>query len=81
MRTIILFFIFILFINNTAMADCYTGFACSIEDLEKQEQLQTRKNINIFKKYLKKVKKPRKFVMLSNKDTEYSDLFVFIPIL
>ena len=37
---------------NIVLADCYTGFACSIADLEKKEQEKKNIETEFLKKYL-----------------------------
>lgn len=62
---------------NAAMADCYTGFACSIADLEKQEQEQIKKNTAVFKQYLEQKHMPHKILVSGKIIKDYNDLFLF----
>ncbi len=64
---------------NAAIADCYTGFACSIADLEKQQEEQSSKDIDNFKQYLKQKNSPKE-MLVSSKIEDYNDLFIFNPI-
>lgn len=69
----------ILLSSSTAFADCYTGFACSIADLEKQQEEQLNKDIDNFEQYLKQKNSPKE-MLVSSKIEYYNDLFIFNPI-
>ena len=69
-------FLFILSFGNKAQADCFTGFACSVSDLEKQEHEKLLKNIEIYKQYLQESKKDIVLTIDSN-HFNYKDLFIF----
>ena len=58
------------------MADCYTGFACSINDLEKKEQEEIKKDISILKAYIRQ-KNSKKTIEIINKSNKYEDFFLF----
>ena len=76
MKTIIL--LSLLIISNSAYANCITGFACSIEDIEKKEKEKLQTDIKIYKKYLQDNKKDIILTGL-NMPVKYKDLFVFKP--
>lgn len=57
-------------------ADCITGFACSLKELEEQERIQTLHNVEIMQNYLKRSDKPI-IISFSGNNINYSDLFLF----
>ena len=66
-----LFLFGLLIVASPTMASCYTGFACSIDALQVQE------NFNVIENYFaKNVIEPNYFTGLPNILT-YNDLFMF----
>ncbi len=65
------------FIINSAVAGCYTGFACSLEDLEKIEQQNNKEFIFVLNKFFNKSVKEPVFLANQNNITNYRDLFIF----
>ena len=78
---IILILVFTILSINHAFADCYTGFACSIKDLEKQKNEEINKNIEIFKKYLNQKNTRNNIITRGTIIKNYNDLFFFNTIL
>ena len=68
----------IFIVSNTVYADCITGFACSIEDMERKEKEKLQKDIEIYKNYIHENKKDIILTGL-NMPVKYKDLFVFKP--
>ena len=73
------FYLFCVFFNITlsALANCNTGFACSIEELENQAFEQFYQyNQNLEKYFSKKINED---LFFSNKPSNltYNDLFIF----
>lgn len=62
---------------NTAFADCFTGFACSVADLEKKEQEEINNNINIYKRYFEQKNEQQQILISGKPIKDYNDLFLF----
>ncbi len=62
---------------NIANADCSTGFACSISDLEKIEQQNGIEFIYVMNKYFNRDTEEPVFLDKSNKISNYQDLFIY----
>lgn len=73
-----LFILFILlsFSAIKADADCATGYACSIKDLEKQEQQQTKKENEAVQKSPNKDKKHAGYLKKKTNREKYDNIFV-----
>ena len=62
--------------QTSLLANCHTGFACSIKDLNKVNTQQTIKNAKIIKNYFKKTNS----IHFANKkllSKNYNDFFLF----
>ncbi len=64
-------------IYQNVYADCITGYACSIEDLEKLDQLQKREFSYVIDKFFEKKIQAPIFLKQKKVVTNYNDLFVF----
>lgn len=73
MCVVIMFFSF----SSIGLAECVTGFACSIDELQKKEKLQQKKQIEAFKKYLNKDLSYKNYLAMNINDITYDDLFWF----
>ncbi len=78
---IILFMSVLICLANSAYADCSTGYACSIKDLENRESLEQEQYliefVSVMNKYFdKKVEEPI-FLNKKNMISSYQDLFIF----
>ena len=72
----ILFGLFlIVFSISSAFASCYTGFACSIEELAKLEHQKDMDNANFILKYFSL--KHRDFTFNNNSLANYNDIFTY----
>lgn len=60
-----------------AQADCYTGFACSLSDLEAKEAIQMKQNYDFVKNYFNKNIMPQSFAIKTPNSQNYKDLFLF----
>lgn len=58
-------------------ADCYTGFACSLSDLEEKESIQMKQNYEFVKNYFNKNIMPDSLAIKAPKSQYYKDLFLF----
>lgn len=84
MKKIIYAFLFLSLLTmpiQSVKADCYTGFACSIADIEKQQEEKTEKDIDTFKQYLEQQHKEKDFIIQYNLSSNYDNLFMFNKVL
>ncbi len=69
-------FIIFLSVSNNTFADCYTGFACSIKDLNKQNT-DNQEFINNINNYFNKQVNENLFFGKLDTNINYNDLFIF----
>ncbi len=62
--------------SASALADCHTGFACSINDLESKQHFDAE-YINNINNYFNKQVNENLFFGKLNPDVNYKDLFIF----
>ena len=62
--------------SASAFADCHTGFACSINDLEAKQYFDAE-YINKINNYFNKQVNENLFFGRLNSDVNYNDLFIF----
>lgn len=60
-----------------AYSDCYTGYACSLDELIKKEQLQTKQNIEFIQNYFKQTNISENFAGKQTASQNYKDMFLF----
>lgn len=80
MKKYIQFFIFIfMFFSYSPIiyADCSTGFACSIADLEKKEQEQFLNDLKIMKNFMQKQNNYNHIINYKTIPKDYNDIFIF----
>ena len=81
MKKIICVFVLFFAFSSVVFADCITGFACSISELQQKEKLQLNKEIEVFKKYLIKDLSYKNNLAMNKNDIAYRDLFLFNKVL
>lgn len=70
--------LFVLFgCSVNAYSDCITGYACSLEELQKQEELKTKQNITLIQNYFKQNKPNKNFTAKHKTSQNYNDMFLF----
>ncbi len=69
--------LFILKFAQAGLCSCYTGFACSIDRLEKEQQKQTDNIIEAINNLFKKEINEKIFFSKADEKTEYKDLFIY----
>lgn len=68
----------LIFINQIpSLADCFTGFACSISDLEQENNLQNQAYQNTINNYFDKTISADLFFNQNKNNFQYNDLFIF----
>ena len=65
---------------SSAIASCYTGFACSINDLEEKQTQQNHEFINAINDYFDKKPNADLFFSKADNSLAYNDLFIFSTI-
>ncbi len=60
----------------SAMAGCFTGFACSIEELEQKNLQQTAEYITIINNYFSKTVKEINYITGKQEINNYRDIFI-----
>ena len=80
-KIIFVFSLFFTIFSSVVFADCVTGFACSISELQQKEKLQLNKNIEAFKKYLSNDFSYKNYLAMNKNDVAYEDLFLFNRVL
>ncbi len=76
MKSFFILFI-ILFLPLKSYADCFTGFACSIEDLNIRELQQKQQVISFINSYFDRQVKEINYTSKKLDIKEYRDIFVF----
>lgn len=67
-----------IFSSGIVYADCETGYACSLDDMIKQEQQKKSKDIKKSTDEIKKAAKPDKTTTMKNiKTKDYNNLFKY----
>ncbi len=80
MKKIICVVIMLFAFSSVGFADCVTGFACSISELQQKEKLQLQKDVEVFKKFLNKDLSYKNYLAMNINDITYDDLFLFSTI-
>ena len=78
---IFLLFFITFFYPLKMYADCTTGYACSIAELEKKEQEQLYNDLEIMKTYLFRKNITYNFINYKSSVINYNDIFLFKSIL
>ena len=63
------------------LADCYTGFACSLDELQKKELQQNIENTKLILNYFDKSNRNFDFINKKYITNNYNDLFTYNVIL
>ena len=70
-------FLFIFISAKAVYGSCYTGFACSIDKLEKAQKNKQDIIMETINKLFEKEINENLFFSKANKDTNYNDLFIY----
>lgn len=79
-KFIIVFTFVFLFVQN-AFADCYTGFACNLQQLQEDETRKYQNFIGLINKYFEKRYIEKDYITDKFKITSYNDIFAFNTVL
>ncbi len=74
-KTVLILCVFIL-ASTSAFANCYTGFACSIKDLNNNSQ-QTKEYIDNINHYFNKTVNENLYFGKLSSNINYNDMFIF----
>ena len=79
-KYIIVFPLFFLSVQN-CFANCYTGFACNLQQLQNDEIKKHQNFINLINKYFEKRYIEKDYITDKFNISSYNDIFVFNTIL
>lgn len=79
-KLIILSFLFVSTSLNS-FADCYTGFACNLQQLQTQQEKEHQNFINLINKYFEKRYIEKDYITDKFKINSYNEIFSFNTIL
>jgi hypothetical protein len=77
----IIFILVNVFFSQNANADCNTGFACSLSDLEATESVMLTNTKSLINNYFARNIIEPDYISKSTPITNYNDLFIFNTIL
>ena len=72
-----IFFLILLFLPLKVYADCYTGFACSVSEIQKKQIEQEQQIINFINSYFDRQVKEFNYTRKESEINEYRDIFVY----
>ena len=67
--------------GQNCFADCYTGFACNLQQIEKEEIKNYQNFINLINKYFEKRYIEKDYITDKFKINSYNEIFSFNTIL
>ena len=79
-KYIIVFALFVLSSSN-CFANCYTGFACNLQQLQNEEIKKHQNFIGLINKYFEKRYIEKDYITDKFNITSYNDIFLFNTIL
>lgn len=81
MKNIIILAALLLLSQNIVLADCFTGFACSIADLEDKQSEHYKEIISVIQNYFNKKNLEKNYVTGKYTINNYNDIFSYNTIL
>lgn len=81
MYKFVFLFAFVFILSQNSFADCHTGFACNLQQLQEEEIKKYQSFISLINKYFEKRYIEKDYISDKFNILSYNDMFVFNTIL